>query len=53
MKSRRFRSTELSVKQKVRYEPRPIILLLYRLFFIYIVCAQHGHLYHIEDMILI
>ena len=37
MKSRRFRSTELSVKHKLLYEPKALISLLFRLFFIYIV----------------
>ena len=37
MKSRRFRSTKLSVKHKVGNGPKALIILLFRLFFIYIV----------------
>jgi len=44
MKSRRFRSTKLLVKHKIWYVPKALNLELFRLFFIYIVCAQHGHL---------
>ena len=43
MKSRRFWNTKLSVKHNVWYEPKALNLLLFRLFFIYIVCAQYGH----------
>lgn len=40
MKSRRLRSTKLSVKYKARHEPKLFILLLSRLFLISIVVAS-------------
>ena len=46
MKSRRLRSKKLSVKHKIWYEAKALILLLFRLFFIYIVtCWLYSFIY--------